>query len=64
MYTYNYNSYNKIEEFYSNYIKTELDKYTDNIIKLNKIKYKKIIIFGMYLVFNLYLIFNFPFIQI
>ena len=46
MYTYNYNSYNKIEEYYSNYIKTELDKYTDNIIKLNKIESQKIKILG------------------
>ena len=31
MYTYNYNTYNKIEEYYSKYIKNEIDKYLENI---------------------------------
>ena len=34
MYTYNYNSLNNIEIYYSNYIKKEIDKYSDTIGKI------------------------------
>jgi len=46
MYTYNYNTYNKIEEYYSKYIKNEIDKYLENIEKINKIDSQKIKILG------------------
>jgi len=46
IYTYNYNTYNKIEEYYSKYIKNEIDKYLENIEKINKIDSQKIKILG------------------
>ena len=36
IYTFNYTSYNNIEQYYGKYIKDEIDKYMDNIEKLNK----------------------------
>ena len=46
IYTYKYNSYNNIEEYYSKYIQNEIDAYLDNIEKLNKIDSQKIKILG------------------
>ena len=46
IYTYNYNTYNKIEEYYSKYIKNEIDKYLENIEKINKNDSQKIKILG------------------
>ena len=46
IYTYKYNSYNNIEEYYSKYIQNEIDTYLDNIEKLNKIDSQKIKILG------------------
>ena len=46
IYTYKYNSYNKIEEYYSKYIQNEMDTYLDNIEKLNKNDSQKIKILG------------------
>ena len=34
MYTYDNNSYNKIKEYYSKFLETEIDKYSEDIIKL------------------------------
>ena len=46
IYLFNYNSYIKIEKFYSNYIIEELDKYSINIENLNLIEPQKIKILG------------------
>ena len=46
IYLFNYNSYSKIEKFYSNYIIEELDKYSINIENLNLIEPQKIKILG------------------
>ena len=46
IYLFNYNSNMKIEKFYSNYIKDELDKYSINLENLNLIEPQKIKILG------------------
>ena len=46
IYKYNYNTYNKKEEYYSKYIKNEIDKNLENIEKINKIDSQKIKILG------------------
>ena len=46
IYLFNYNSNNKIEKFYSNFIKDELDEYSTNIENLNLIEPQKIKILG------------------
>ena len=42
IYTFNYTSYNNIEQYYGKYIKDEIDKYMDNIEKLYKNESEKI----------------------
>lgn len=46
MYTYDNNSYNKIKEYYSKFLKTEIDKYSEDIIKLYNKDSQKIKILG------------------
>lgn len=46
IYLFNYDSNNKIEKFYSDFIKEELDKYSINIENLNLIEPQKIKILG------------------
>ena len=46
MYLFNYNSNNKLEKFYSDLIKDELEKYSINIENLNLIEPQKIKILG------------------
>ena len=46
IYTYNYNSFIEIQEYYSKYINKEIDKYLDNIEKINKTDSQKIKILG------------------
>ena len=43
MYTYNYNAVNNIEIYYSDYIKNELEKYSDTIKKINDLQKIKVI---------------------
>ncbi len=46
IYTYNYGSYYNIEEYYSKYIKNEINKFSDNIEKLYKNDSQKIKLLG------------------
>ena len=46
IYTYKYNSYTNIEEYYSKYIQNEIDTYLNNIEKINKNDSQKIKILG------------------
>lgn len=46
MYSYKYNSYDNIEEYYANYIKNEINKFSDNIEKLYKNDSQKIKLLG------------------
>ena len=47
IYTFNYTSYINIEQYYGKYIKDEIDKYMDNIEKLNKNESEKIKILAL-----------------
>ena len=46
MYTYDNNSYNKIKEYYSKFLENEIDKYSEDIIKLYNKDSQKIKILG------------------